>query len=73
MIAFLIFADAIFLIFAALFLFFPKVVVTLSKLANEVLVYTDEKIYAGRKIAGVICLILGAFLAVVILRLYHII
>jgi len=65
---FLIFADIVFMIFAVLFLFFPKVVVTLSRLANQVLVYTDEKIYANRKIAALACLSLFLTIAIMILN-----
>ena len=73
MIGFLIFADVVFLTAAILFLFFPNVVVKLNKLANEVLVCTDEKIFAVRKTAGIACLIMGIFLTVVIMILFRII
>jgi len=73
MVAFLIISDAIFLTCGILFLFFPKTVVTLSKLANQVLVYTDEKVYVVRKIMGVICLALVVFLTVAIMLVYHLI
>ena len=70
---FLIFADAVFIIFTVLFMFFPKAVVTLNRLANQALVYTDEKIYAMRKIAALICLGLSVFLTVAIMVLKHLI
>ena len=70
---FLVVADVIFFVFAILFIFFPKSIVTLSKLANQVLVYTDEKIYARRKLAALVCLSLSVFLTVVIMILNHLI
>jgi hypothetical protein len=73
MLAFLIFADLLFIIFAILFFLFPKTVVTLSKLANQVLVYTDEKVYAVRKTIGILCLAMAIFLTIAIMMILRLI
>ena len=62
------FSDGLFLVFGILFLIFPKVIVKLSQLANQVLVYTDEKIYAIRTVAGIFCFAVFAFLTYVLLN-----
>jgi len=71
MMLFLKIADVIFIVFGILFLFFPEAVVKISKLANEMFVYPDEKVYSVRKISGIVCLILAAFLTAALMKLYH--
>lgn len=65
---FIIICDLLALVFAILFLFFPKVVVKLSKWANQVLIYTDEKIYAIRIPIGVVMIILTIFFSYLIFK-----
>lgn len=56
---FLWFVAIISFIFGILFLFFPKALVKLSALANQVLVYTDEKLFTIRIGLGICLLFLS--------------